>query len=73
MLKFANDWNKDDYEVLYAFESDTHNGYSTYSYVIRERHTNRLALLENCAMLDGEFFTREDFEECGQLVEDYTK
>jgi hypothetical protein len=73
MLTYANEQYKDDYEVLYAFDSDTHEGFATYTYLIRERHTNRLALLENCAMLDTEFFTREDFDECRQLVADYTK
>jgi hypothetical protein len=73
MLKFANDYDKDDYELLYSFESEGYNGHSTESYVIRERHTNRLALLENCVTLDFETFTREDFELCGQLTADYTK
>lgn len=71
MLTYANDDYKDDYEVLYAFNSEMHK--ETYTYLIRERHTNRLALLENCAILDMEFFTREDFDECTQMVKDYTQ
>lgn len=73
MLKFANDNDEHDYEVLYMFDGEMHNGYSTYSYVIRELHTNRLALLENCISLDCELFTQEDFEACAQLAADYTK
>ena len=73
MLTYANDDYKDDYEVLYAFESELFEGRETYTYLIRERHTNRLALLENCAILDMEFFTREDFDECTQMVADYTQ
>ena len=55
MLTYANDDYKDDYEVLYAFNSEMFEGRETYTYLIRERHTNRLALLENCAILDMEF------------------
>ncbi len=73
MLTLANSYDKDDYEVLYMFDGEMHNGYSTYSYVIRERHTNRLALLENCISLDCEFFTKEDFDLCAQLAADYTQ
>jgi len=74
MLKYANDSYKDDYELLQVFESaEVHEGRSTYTYLIRERHTNRLALLSNCVILDMETFTREDFDECDQLVEDYTR
>lgn len=69
MLTYGNDEYKDDYEILYTF----YNNDSTYTYLIRERHTNRLALLENGAICDKETFTREDFEECAQLVADYTK
>lgn len=70
MLKYANDSYKDDYEVLQTFEGSEPN---TTSYLIRERHTNRLALLVDCMFVDEETFTREDFEDCAQLLVDYTK
>ena len=73
MLTNANARQFDDYEVLYEFVGDVVDGRSTYSYVIRERHTNRLALLKDCMYIDYETFTREDFDLCDELVEDYTK
>ena len=73
MLRYAFESDKDDYELLQVFESEMHEGRETYTYLIRERHTNRLALLENCAILDMEFFTDEDFDACAQLVKDYTR
>jgi hypothetical protein len=73
MLTSASANYKEDYEILQVFDGEMHNGMSTYTYLIRERHTNRLALLTDCLILDEETFTREDFDECAQLVADYTK
>ena len=73
MLTNANVRVFDDYEVLYVFDGEAHEGNSTYSYVIRERHTNKLALLKDCMYVDYETFTQEDFELCDELVADYTK
>jgi len=73
MLTNANARQFDDYEVLYEFEGEFIDGNSTYSYVIRDRHTNKIRLLTDCMYIDYETFTREDFEMCAELIEDYTK
>ena len=73
MLKYAFESDKEDYEVLYAFDGEMHNGQQTYSYVIRDRYANKLALLENCMYLDMEWFTDEDFDACAPLASDYTQ
>lgn len=73
MLTNANARQFDDYEVLYEFEGEFVDGNCTYSYVIRERHTNRIRLLTDCMYIDYETFTDEDFEMCNELIEDYTK
>ena len=73
MLTNANARQFDDYEVLFVFDGEVHNGNSTYSYVIRERHTNKLALLKDCMYIDYETFTQEDFDMCDELVADYMR
>ena len=63
-------YKNDEYEVLYAFEG---KGLMEYSYIMREIATGKLALLQDCAILDMETFTEEDFEFCDECVGDYTK
>lgn len=73
MLTNANVDEFDDYEVLFVFEGEVVNGNSTCSYVIRQRHTNKLALLKDCMYIDYETFTEEDFELCDPLIADYMR
>ena len=61
MLTYANDTDKDEFEVL--------NSFSNGLFLVRNRYTNRLALITND--VDFETFTVEDFEDGVECTEYY--